>query len=162
MYRAIQLPSTAIPMLRCALYSIDLPCVSSSPYSSHLLHPQTCTWFNLLLGICTGIEARRYVASAGRSISVTILQIRIVLSRQGSVCPLRLDLTKLVLNFQPAFSEVAHAYEFRHMVKWCLVSCAEAVFQGEWFSWFFSSISSVQDCSVSDTTDPTRCGVLKT
>ena len=97
-------------------------------------HVQTCTWFNLLLGICTGIGARRCVASSGKSIFVTILQIRTVVSRQGSVCSLSLDLSKLVLNFQPAFSEVAHAREFRYTVKWCLVSCGEAVFQGEWFS----------------------------
>lgn len=38
----------------------------------------------------------------------------------------------------------------------------KAVFQGEWFSWFLSSITSVQDCSVSDTTELTCCGVLKT
>lgn len=62
---------------------------------------------NLLLRICTGIGARRCVASAGRSTSVTILQIRTVLSRQGLVCPLSLDLAKPVLTFQPAFSQVA-------------------------------------------------------
>ena len=115
--RAIQLPSTVILMLCCApLCSADLPCVSFSAYFPYLPHPQTCTWFNLLLGICTGIGARRWVASAGRSISVAIPQIRIVVSRQGSACPLSLDLTKLVLNFQPAFSEVAHLCEFRHSV----------------------------------------------
>lgn len=73
---------------------------------------------NLLLGICTGMGARRYVTSAGRSVFVTILQIRTVLSRQGLICPLSLDLAKLVLDsFQPAFSQVAHACEFRHPVK---------------------------------------------
>lgn len=139
--RAIQLPSTAIPMLCCApLYSVALPCIYSFPYSPYLPHPQACTWFNLLLRICTGIGAGSCVASAGRSISVTILQIRIVLSRQGSVCLLSLDLTKLALNFQPAFSDLAHACEFRHTVKWCLVSSREAVFQDEWFSCVFSPL----------------------
>lgn len=122
-------------MLCCApLYSVALPCIYSFPYSPYLPHPQACTWFNLLLRICIGIGAGSCVASAGRSISVTILQIRIVLSRQGSVCLLSFDLTKLVLNFQPAFSDLARACEFRHTVKWCLVLSREAVFQGEWFS----------------------------
>lgn len=38
------------------------------------------------------------------------------------ISPLSLDLTKLVLNFQPAFSEVVRC-QFRHTVKWCLMSC---------------------------------------
>lgn len=161
--RAIQLPSTTIPALCCALsYSVGLPCVSLSPCSPYLPHPQTCTWLNLLLGVCTGIRARSCVAWAGRSISVTILQIRIVLSRQGLVCPLSLDLPKLVLSFQPAFSEVAHTCEFRHTVKRCLVSCGDNCFSRWAVPMGVLPFISGQDCGVSDTTDLTCCDVLKT
>lgn len=55
-------------------------------------------------------------ASAGRSSSITMLHIcaiTIVFSRQSII----FCLTKLVLSLQPAFSEAAHAHEFRHTVK---------------------------------------------